>query len=98
LPAVQYGGPSAWASRVGTNAFLYARNLAANRLINGPVIFLEPYYMNNRVVYQRLQLGDYEGEKMIGAQSYRSIFREYADAVVTGLRPFLPAPVSEAHP
>ncbi|MCG3148846.1 MAG: hypothetical protein PCFJNLEI_02295 [Verrucomicrobiae bacterium] len=91
LPAVQYA-PGAGATRVGTNAYIYARNLAANRLINGPVIFLEPYYMNNKTVYQRIQLGDYDGEKIVAGQSYRSIFREYADAVVAGLRPFLAAP------
>jgi len=87
LPAVQYGPGSA--IRVGSNAYVYARNLAANRLIDGLVVFLEPYYMNNKTVYRRLQLGDYEGEKSIDGQSYRSIFREYAEAVFEGLRPFL---------
>jgi N-acetylmuramoyl-L-alanine amidase len=62
-----------------------ARNLAANRLYDGPVVYLEPYYMNNRLVYQRIQLGDYDGEKVIDGKSYRSIFREYADAVAAGL-------------
>ena len=84
LPPAEYG-PSSAAVRVGTNAYVYARNLAANRLIDSPVIFLEPYYMNNRVVYQRIQLGDYEGEQMVDGKSYRSIIREYADAVTAGL-------------
>ena len=85
LPAVEYGvgGP---AVRVGTNAYVYARNLAANRLIDSPVVFLEPYYMNNRIVYQRIQLGDYDGEQLVEGKPYRSIFREYADAVVAGLK------------
>ena len=41
--------------------------------------------MNNRIVYQRIQLGDYAGAQMIEGKSYRSIFREYADAVAQGL-------------
>jgi len=84
LPPVQYGLKSG-AIRVGPNPYVYARNLAANRLINGPVIFLEPYYMNNRIVYQRIQLGDYDGTKEIEGRPYPSIFREYADAVAAGL-------------
>ena len=84
LPAAQYGAGSS-AVRVGTNAYVYARNLAANRLIDSPVVFLEPYYMNNRIVYQRIQLGDYAGEQVVDGKSYRSIIREYADAVAVGL-------------
>ena len=87
LPAAEYGAASS-AVRVGTNAYVYARNLAANRLIDSPVIFLEPYYMNNRIVYQRIQLGDYDGEQVVEGKSYRSIIREYADAVAAGLKPY----------
>jgi len=87
LPAAQYGTGSS-AVRVGTNAYVYARNLAANRLIDSPVVFLEPYYMNNRIVYQRIQLGDYEGEQVVEGKSYRSIIREYADAVAAGLKTY----------
>ena len=87
LPAAQYGAGSS-AVRVGTNAYVYARNLAANRLIDSPVIFLEPYYMNNRIVYQRIQLGDYDGEQVVEGKSYRSIIREYADAVAVGLKTY----------
>jgi hypothetical protein len=42
--------------------------------------------MNSEVVWERVQAGDYEGEQMIGGEMRRSIFREYADAVVDGLR------------
>ena len=87
LPAAEYGAGSP-AIHVGTNAYVYARNLAANRLIDSPVVFLEPYYMNNRIVYQRIQLGDYDGEQIVDGKSYRSIFREYADAVFAGLQHF----------
>jgi hypothetical protein len=88
LPPVEYATNSA-AARVGTNSYVYARNLAVNRLIDGPVVFLEPYYQNNRIVYQRIQFGDYEGTRQIEGRPYRSIFREYADAVAEGLTPFL---------
>ena len=88
LPPVDYG-PGSGAVRVNENRYVFARNLMANRIINGPVVYLEPYYMNNRVVYQRLQLGDYEGRREIEGQSYRSIFREYADAVAEGLAGYI---------
>jgi len=70
---------------IGTNKYLYARNLAANRQFRGPVVFLEPYFMNNRIVYQRIQAGDYEGMRDIDGASFPSIFREYADAVAEGV-------------
>lgn len=80
-------GSSGWL-QLGENPYVYARNLLANRLFQGPVIFLEPYYQNNPVVYQRILAGDYEGERDIAGQRFRSIFREYADAVAAGLLEF----------
>ena len=88
LPPVEYG-PSSSSIRVGDNPYVFARDLAANRLVNGPVVYLEPYYMNNRIVYQRLQLGDYEGNRDVNGVPMKSIFREYADAVADGLAKFL---------
>jgi len=70
---------------MGTNHYIYARNLAANRQFQGPVVFLEPYYMNNRTVYARIQAGDYDGEREIEGKMYPSIFKEYADAVAAGV-------------
>ncbi len=84
LPPAEYG-PGSTAVRVSRNPYVYARNLAANRLVDGPVVFLEPYYQNNRTVYQRIQLGDYDGTRDIDGKPYRSIYREYADAVAKGL-------------
>jgi N-acetylmuramoyl-L-alanine amidase len=84
LPPVDYG-PNSGSVRVGDNPYVFARNLAANRLVNGPVVFLEPYYQNNRLVYQRIQLGDYEGVQDVDGTPMKSIFREYADAVAEGL-------------
>jgi N-acetylmuramoyl-L-alanine amidase len=70
--------------------YVRPRNLAANRLYDGPVVYLEPYFMNNRSVYQRIQLGDYEGEREVEGKPVKSIFREYADAVMEGLTEFIP--------
>ena len=74
---------------------IYARNLAANRLVRGPVVFLEAYFMNNRDVYQRIQAGDYEGTRTILGREVKSIYHEYADGICAGLVEFargLPAP------
>ena len=84
LPPVEYG-PNSSSVHVGDNPYVFARNLAANRLVNGPVVFLEPYYQNNRLVYQRIELGDYEGLRDVNGTPMKSIFREYADAVAEGL-------------
>jgi len=88
LPPVEYG-PSSGAIHIGDNPYVFARNLAANRLVNGPVVFLEPYYQNNRAVYERIQLGDYEGTRDVDGVPMKSIFREYADAVAQGLSKFI---------
>jgi hypothetical protein len=41
--------------------------------------------MNNRIVYQRLLTGDYEGTRKFDGKEYPSIFREYANCVTEGL-------------
>jgi hypothetical protein len=41
--------------------------------------------MNNRTVYERIQLGDYEGTRDVNGTPMKSIFREYADSVADGL-------------
>jgi hypothetical protein len=67
------------------NPYLWARNLLANRLYRCPVIFMEPYVMNSTIDYPRIQAGDYDGQREISGKMQPSIFREYADAVATGL-------------
>jgi hypothetical protein len=42
--------------------------------------------MNNAETYARIQAGDYAGEREVAGKMRRSIFREYADAIVDGLR------------
>jgi N-acetylmuramoyl-L-alanine amidase len=83
LPAFSYAGPNA--SRVGNNPYVWARNLMANRLYECPVIYLEPYVLNNREVISRVIAGDFEGEKMVAGKMRKSLFREYADGVVAGI-------------
>jgi hypothetical protein len=73
------------ARRVNESPYVWARNLLANRLYRCPVVFLEPYVMNSQEVWERVQAGDYEGERVVAGSLRKSIFREYADAVADGL-------------
>jgi hypothetical protein len=41
--------------------------------------------MNNREVWERVQAGDYEGERMVAGTVRASIFPEYAEGVAEGL-------------
>jgi hypothetical protein len=83
LPAYHYTTENV--APVGTSGYVYARNLLATRLYHCPTVYLEPYVMNNQEVFERIEAGDYEGEKEIAKRKRRSIFREYADGVVEGL-------------
>ncbi|MCE0524090.1 MAG: hypothetical protein LV480_14375 [Methylacidiphilales bacterium] len=85
LGPVEYGDSGTTREVIPGNPYVVARNLAANRVYDGPVVCTEPYFMNNRVVYQRLLAGDYEGQRTFNGKSYGSIFREYADCVAQGL-------------
>jgi hypothetical protein len=68
-----------------SNPYLWIRNLLANRLFECPVVYCEPYVMNSRPVFNRVQLGDYQGRRNVGGAQMPSIYREYADAVAQGL-------------
>ena len=68
-----------------SNPYLWIRNLLANRLFECPVVYCEPYVMNSRPVFNRIQLGDYSGRRNVGGVALPSIYREYADAVAQGL-------------
>ena len=78
-----YGGNSA--RQVNNNPYLWARNLLANRVYHCPVVFTEPFVMNNQEVFDRIQAGDYDGENLIAGKLRRSIYREYSQAVADGL-------------
>ncbi|HEV7406169.1 MAG TPA: hypothetical protein VGO11_24695 [Chthoniobacteraceae bacterium] len=94
LPAYSYTTNNAL--MIADNRYLWARNLLANRLYRTPVVYFEPYVMNNEVTWERVQAGDYEGEYFIGGALRRSIFREYADGVVEGLREYYAKARAEA--
>lgn len=83
LQPYEYAGANA--IRAGQNPYLWVRNLLANRLYQCPVVYLEPYVMNSREAYARIQAGDYEGTREIGGRPRESIFREYARGVSEGL-------------
>lgn len=82
LPPYIYQGGQV---RIPGSDYIWARNLLANRLFECPVVYAEPYVMNSREVFQRIQAGDYEGKKKIAGAVRKSIYREYADAIVEGL-------------
>ena len=68
--------------------YIYARNLLANRIYHCPVLFLEPYVMNNKEFYDRVALGEYEGLKIINGMKRKSLLNEYSDGVVEGLKKY----------
>lgn len=72
-------------TKIGTSGYVYARNLLATRLYRCPVVYCEPYAMNSREGFARIQAGDYDGTRQIDGVERQSIFREYADSVVNGL-------------
>src|SRR6185437_641812 len=82
LPPYQYTTDNV--TPVGTSGYVYARNLVATRLYQCPVVYFEPYVMNNSDVFARIQAGDFEGTRSINGVERPSIYREYADSVVNG--------------
>jgi len=83
LPPYTYSSDTA--INVGGSPYIWARNLLANRLFECPVVYLEPYVMNNQEVVDRVQLGDYSGRRNINGTPRESIYREYVRGVVEGL-------------
>lgn len=83
LPPYTYTSDTA--INVGGSPYIWARNLLANRLFECPVVYLEPYVMNNQEVVDRVQLGDYSGRRNINGTPRESIYREYVRGVVEGL-------------
>ena len=83
LQPYTYGSDTA--INVGGSPYIWARNLLANRLFECPVVYLEPYVMNNQEVTDRVQLGDYGGRRNINGTPRENIYREYARGVVDGL-------------
>ena len=87
LPPYRYKTSNA--KLIDTNEpYIYARNLLANRIYHCPVIFLEPYVMNNKEFYDRVKLGAYSGFKTINGEKRKSLINEYTDGVVDGLKTY----------
>ncbi len=84
LPPYIYTGRHA--TRVGKTGYVWSRNLLANRIYRCPVIYLEPYVMNSREAFERIQMGDYEGTRQVNGRLRVSIFEEYAQSVAQGLQ------------
>lgn len=83
LPAFSYKGPNAL--KIGDIPGVWARNLLANRIYPGPVIFMEPYIANSKTEYQRIQMGDYQGRKNFGGTQRLALVEEYAQCVLKGI-------------
>ncbi len=83
LPPYEY--KSGNAISVGAGPYIWARNLLANRLFSCPVVYAEPYVMNSREDFARIQAGDYSGRRNVAGKMRQSIYREYADTLVEGL-------------
>jgi hypothetical protein len=83
LPPYVYLTPNA--RLVSETGYVYARNLLANRLYNCPVIYLEPYVMNNEETYQRLLQGPYVGRTLTHGRLRTSIYEDYAQGIIDGL-------------
>ncbi len=84
LPPFQYP-TTLTTTKIGTSGYVYARNLLANRLYRCPVVYCEPYVMNSKEAFARIQAGDYEGTRKIDNVERKSIFREYVDGLTNGL-------------
>ncbi len=83
LPPYYYSGANA--KRVGNSGYVWARNLLANRLYECPVVYIEPYVMNSREVFDRIQAGEYEGLRDFAGVLRANIYEEYVQGVVEGL-------------
>jgi len=84
LPPFEYPTTNT-TTKAGTSGYVYARNLLATRLYRCPVVYCEPYVMNSKDVFARIEAGDYDGTRNVNGVERKSIFREYADSVAEGL-------------
>lgn len=87
----RYAENSRRALPISTDGYVWARNLIANRLYKCPVIYFEPYLMNGRDTYQRVQAGDYNGLRLINGRLRPSIYRAYAENAALGILQYFQA-------
>lgn len=84
LPAAVYEGENA-VRLEGKNPYLWARNLMLLRMVECPVVLLEPHVANSKQAYARIQAA--LSTRALGAPlADDDILVEYADAVVAGVR------------
>ncbi len=83
LPPASYDGQTA--RKVNDNEYIWARNLLANRIFLCPVLFFEPFCMNHRETFARVQEGAYDGLREINGVYRKNIYQEYADGITAGL-------------
>ncbi len=88
LPPFVYAVPSKKVKEVPGNNYLWCRNLLANCLYPGPVIYTEPYAMLNPITARRMVLGDYPGYQYFSGKRLPSIYRDYARSVANGIRSY----------
>ena len=79
-----YAG-SGYSHATGASPYVWYRNLIANRMFDGPVVFVEGPYMNDREMYRWIQAGEYEGVKPVAGRNRGNVFREYAELVAEGV-------------
>lgn len=83
LPPYVYSTPNARIVR--DNPYVYARNLLANRIYQCPVLYFEPYVMNNENTYRRLLLGHWVGRTLVNGRLQTSAIEDYVQGIVRGL-------------
>lgn len=85
---------------INDNPYNNGRNLAMTREFPGPTVLCELFYMNNPWTAARMTAGDYSGTKFIAGAggTYRSIYEDYADAVVNGVRRLFTQWTVHGHP
>lgn len=83
LPPYVYINRSA--RRVSANPAVFSRNLLANRLYQCPVLYFEPYVMNQEQTYKRLLLGHYIGRTLLDGRLVTSPLEDYTRGVERGL-------------
>jgi len=76
---------SGYSHASGAGPYVWYRNLIANRMFDGPVVFVEGPYMNDRNIYPWIQAGEYEGVRVFAGKSRGNLFREYANQVAAGV-------------
>jgi len=82
LPPFNYGTGSKVASPVDGTPYVWKRNLMATRLFQCPVVFLEPFVMNNQEFVNRVRQA--ENAWMTVSKS-PDVFEQYAQGVFAGV-------------